>query len=172
MLMFPYQKPVRESSDQGGSTRNRILYKQYGLVASGLNVAATFIPCGLKHPQFVQLTPVKLGTTSANGVALGTTTVVAEVDSLDVFSAVADLAAHAAAIAYVVGNIVKATPTGGTLGAYVCVEAHTSTAGPAFDTDIAKWQRLPETTFLKINHTAAGVAKVAHFTYQIVGFNE
>ena len=171
-MKTPYSNPYRISSDQGGSVNHGIAYAQEGIAASKIATAYTFIPCDIQLPHQVFLTPVKLGTTSANGVAFFTTTGGWQVDSFDTFSAVADLDAHAASVAYEVGTIVKATPTGGALGAYVCVEAHTSTAGPDFDADLASgyWQLLSTTTFLKITHTSAGSGKVANFHYKIEGY--
>lgn len=169
--MQPYNHVKRIPSDLGGSVNYSIPLMQEGLAASKINTAYTFIPCDLKQPKHVQITPVKLSTTSANGVAFFTTTVGPQVDSLTTFSAVSDLDAHEASVAYNVGSLVKATPTGGSAGAYVCIVAHTSTAGPDFDADLALgyWQLLDTTTFLKITHTAAGSAKVANFTYKIEG---
>lgn len=164
-------KVRRYMSEKLTSVEDEILLFQDGQVASKINTAYTFLPCGIEVPTNVFITPVKLSTTSANGVAFFTTTVGPQVDSLTALSAVADLDAHAASVAYVVGNIVKATPTGGSLGAYICNTAHTSTAGPDFDTDIANWTKLNETAFIKLTHTAAGSAKVAFFSYKIDGYN-
>jgi len=162
-------KVKRYMSEVNTSVEDSILSYQEGLAASKINTAYTFIPCAIEDPTNVVVTPVVLGTVSANAVAFPQ---VAEVTSLTALSAVADLDAHAASVAYNVGTVVKATPTGGSLGAYVCSTAHTSTAGPDFDTDIANWNLLPHTAFLKIVHTAAGSAKVANFRYKIEGYKD
>lgn len=161
----------RYMSEKLTSVEDKILTFQDGLIASKINTAYTFIPCGIVSPINVQITPVKLSTTSANGVAFFTTTGGYQADSLEILSATSDLDAHAASIAYVVGNIVKATPTDGSLGAYLCITAHTSSTGPDFDADIANWVKLKETAFIKLTHTAAGAGKVAHFTYKVEGYD-
>lgn len=164
--------PVKRTSTEKGSS---VIYPpeliQTGLVSSAINTAYTFIPCDIANPRAVLLTPVKLGSVSANGVALATTVVGYQVDSIDTLSAITNLDAHAASIAYVAGNIVKATLTGGTAKAYACIVGHTSTAGPDFDTDYAagNWLELPSTKFIKITHTAAGAAAVLHASYMIFG---
>jgi len=164
-------KVKRYMSEKLTSVEDEILLYQEGTAASNINTAYTFIPCDVPVPIAVYITPVKLNTTSANGVAFFTTTGGWQIDSLDTFSAISNLDAHAASTAYVVGNIVKATPTDGALGAYICETAHTSTAGPDFDADITNWRKLDNTDFLKITHTAAGVGKVAFFTYKIEGYD-
>lgn len=87
---------------------------------------------------------------------------------------VAGLPAHAASAAYRLGAVVKATPTGGSLGAYICIVAHTSTAGPDFDTDIANWQALPTTLpgFIEVRTVAAaGAGKSTSVAYAIYGID-
>ena len=164
--MQTYNNKTRTHTDKISSFSYNPQYTQRGLIASKINAAYTFIPCEIKLPESLSLTPVSKST-SANGVALFTTTVGWEVVSFDTLSAVTNLDAHDAAIAYIPGNLVKATLTGGTEKAYICVEGHTSTAGPDFDTDYdaGYWQELDVTTFIKITHTAAGGTKnmVAHY---------
>lgn len=167
--MQPYNPVKRTSTDKVSSVNTLPELIQTGLVASKINVAYTFVPCDIPDPKSIVITPVKLGTTSANGVALFTTVVGYQVDDVETLSAISDLDAHAASIDYNVGTIVKATETGGTQKAYVCIKAHTSTAGPDFDADIGNWLELPTTTFLKVTHTAAGADKVANFNYTILG---
>lgn len=170
-MKTPYNLPQRISSNQGGSVEFGIPYAQEGIAASKINAAYTFVPCDIELPHQVFITPVKLSTTSANGVAFFTTTGGWQVDSFDTFSAVTDLDAWAQNVAYNVGTLVY----NGTV-AYVCVEAHTSTTGGTaaadWATDLAAgyWQALETTTFLKITHTAAGSGKVAYFHYQIQGY--
>jgi len=164
-------KVKRYMSEKITSVEDEILSYQEGQVASGINVAYTFIPCAIEEPIGVIVTPVKLGALSANGVALFTTVVGYEVDSLDVLSVVADLDAHAASIDYEIGTIVKATdPVDSVVKAYVCNTQHTSTAGPDFEADIANWDQVNCDTFLKLTHTAAGADLVANFTYLINGY--
>jgi hypothetical protein len=83
------------------------------------------------------------------------------------------LTAHAETTYYPEGWITKATPTGGSLGAYVCITPHTSTAGPDFDTDIGNWQALPTSLpgFLKVTHTAGGSGKYVGLSYRIYGID-
>ena len=160
-------KTSRYMSEKITSVEDEILSYQEGQGASKIATAYSFIPCAMETPIGVTVTPVTLGSVSANKVAFPS---VIEVLSLDVFSAVTDLDAHAASIAYNVGTLDKATETDGTEAAYLCNTAHTSTAGPDFDADIANWYKLPHTTFLKLVHTSAGAAKVANFTYKIDGY--
>lgn len=176
--MLPYKAPERVSSDQGGSTRFPIPYKQEGLACSSINTAYTFIPCDLDEVTQVLITPVKLSTTSDNGVALFTTTVGWEADDMDYedLSAITDVDDWAVATAYNIGTVVL-NPDDDT--AYICIEAHTSTddVSEAADwvTDLAAgyWQVLPSTTlFVKLTHTAAGGAKVCNFNYQLVGYKK
>lgn len=171
--MQPYNPVKRTSTEKGSSVIYPPELMQNGLVASKINHTSTFIPCDIPNPHQLILTPVKLGSTSANGVALFTTTVGYEVDSFETLKVVADLDAHAETVAYVKGNIVKATLTGGVQKAYVCIEAHTSTddSGPDFDTDYALgyWLELPSTKFILITHTAAGSGKVVQLAYTILG---
>lgn len=164
--MLVYNPPERISSDQGGSISKQIAYMQRLLVSSKIATAYTWIPCALLDVWHILVAAKKLSTTSANGVALGTTTVVAEYDSE---GAVTNLDAHGASVAYVLGNLVKATPTGGVEAAYICVVAHTSTAGPDFDADIANWQLLSETKFLKLTHTSPGTGKHTHLMIELHG---
>ena len=169
--MQPYNQVKRTGTEKGMSVMYPPELIQEGLVASKINTAYTFIPCDIPNPKNVIVTPITLGSTSANGIALFTTVVGWNVTSLDTLSAVTDLDAHEASTAYNVGSIVKATITGGTEAAYVCIVGHTSTAGPDFTTDygLGYWLELSTTTFIKIEHTAAGSAKVAHFAYAILG---
>jgi hypothetical protein len=174
MLTQPYNSPFRISSDQGGSTRHRALYGQIGQIASKIHTAVFYIPCGIKHPQFLHLTPVVSGSVSANGVALGTTTVVAELASLDTFSALADLDAWVASAAMIVGNLVK-NPAAD--GAYICVVAHgasatNSEAGFQADVTLGYWQLISEEHFLKVTSTSPGSSKNTFCAYKIEGFNE
>ena len=170
-LMNPYNKPERISSDQGGSVSVKIPYVQRGIAASKIATAYTFIPCDL-DPQNVFLTPVKLSTVSANGIALFTTVVGWQIDDLDTLSAASDLDAWAQNVAYNVGTIVKNAAG----DALVCVTAHTSTTGGTaaddYATDYAAgyWQTLTTTAFIKITHTSAGSGKVANFNYEIHGY--
>lgn len=170
-MKTPYSSPYRISSDQGGSVNHGIAYAQEGIAASKIATAYTFIPCDIQLPHQVFLTPVKLSTTSANGIAFFTTTGGWQVDDFDTFSGVTDLDAWAQNVVYNVGTLVY----NGTV-AYVCVEAHTSTTGGTaaadWATDLATgvWQALSTTTFLKITHTSAGSGKVAYFHYKIEGY--
>ncbi len=173
--MQPYNPVKRTGTEKGMSVIYAPELIQEGLVASKIAAAYTFIPCDIPTPKNVIITPLKLGSTSDNGVALFTTTAGFQIDSLDTLSAVTDLDAFAQAVNYVVGNVVKATPTGGVEGAYVCIEANTSTTGGVLGTDFAtdlaagKWLAIDTVTFIKVTHTAASSAKVAHFTYAILG---
>lgn len=172
--MHPYNSVKRIPSDQGGSVNFTVPLMQEGLAASSINTAYTFIPCDMKQPKHVKITPVKLSTTSANGVAFFTTTGGWQVDSLTSLTAISGVDDWAQNVAYVVGNVVL-NPDDDT--AYICIVAHTSTnvGTEAVDwaTDIAAgyWQELPATTkFIKLTHTAAGANKVANFTYEIQGY--
>lgn len=160
-------KVKRYMSEKLTSVEDSILSYQEGLATSKIATAYTFIPCAIEDPTNVVISPFVLASVGANAVAFPQ---VAEVTSFTTLSAISDLDAHAASVAYNVGTVVKATPTGGSLGAYVCSTAHTSTAGPNFDADIAKWNLLPHTAFLKIVHTSAGAGKVAAFRYKIEGY--
>ena len=174
--MIAYNAPERIGTDQGGSVDRRIPYIQRGLVASKINVTPMYIPCDIDHPENLQICPLKLGSTSANGVALFTTVVGWEVASFVPASlaAISALDIHATSIAYVIGNIVSGTRTGSTLKAYICIEAHTSTNPIDFNSDYeaGKWQELTTTTFLSLAITQAGGSKVAHFTYMIEGYQQ
>lgn len=161
-------KVTRYMSEKLTSVEDEILLFQEGQVASKIATAYTFVPCAINVPIALYITPVTLGSTSANAVAFPA---VPEVLSFTSLSAVSDLDAHAASVAYVVGNVVRATETGGTEAAYICNTAHTSTAGPDFDTDVANWTKLTHTTFLKLVHTSAGASKVANFNYKVEGYN-
>lgn len=166
------KNPVeRTATEKSSSVQYGPALVQSGQCASKINTAYSFIPCDIPQPQHLLITPAVSGTVSANGVAFFTTTGGWEVVSLGTLSLVTNLDAHQASIAYIVGNVVKATLTGGTEKAYVCVEAHSSTAGPDFDTDygLGYWEELTTTTFIKITHTAAGSGKNAFFHYMIFG---
>jgi len=167
----PYNSVKRTATEKSSSVMYPTSLIQEGQAASKINTAYTFIPCDMQSPHNVVITPVVYSTVSANGVAFHTTTVGAEITSLDTLSAVTNLDAHAESIAYIPGNLVKATLTDGTEKAYLCIEAHTSTAGPDFDTDygLGYWLELSTTTFIKITHTAAGSSKNAFFHYCIIG---
>lgn len=172
-LMNPYNSPERISSVQGRDEGKKIPYMQRGIAASKIATAYTFIPCDI-DPFNVFITPVKLSTTSANGIALFTTVAGWQIDDLNTLSAITDLDAWAQNVAYNVGTVVY----NGTV-AYVCIAAHTSTTGGTaaadWATDLATglyWQALPSTTkFIKITHTSAGAGKVANFNYTIQGFH-
>ena len=171
--MQVYNTPQRVGTDQGGSVDKGIPYMQEGIAASKLNTNYTYIPCDIWHPNHILITPVTYSTTSANGTALFTTTVGWEIATFAHASltAVASIDAHAGNVAYVPGTLVSATETGDSQAAYVCIVAHTSTNPADFDTDYASgyWLRLTTTTFIKINHTAAGASKHTYFHYKIEG---
>lgn len=166
-------KVKRYMSEKITSVEDSILSYQEGLAASKIATAYTFIPCNIQEPTGVFITPVKLSTTSTNGVCFATTTVCAEVDSLTTFSAYSDLDAWAQNVAYNIGTLVYNGTT-----AYLCKVAHTSTTGGTaaadWATDLAAgyWITLTCTTFLKITHTAASSSKVANFRYKIEGYNQ
>ena len=161
-------------SEVNTSVEDDILLFQIGQVASKINTAYTFLPCGLITPLNVYLTPVALSTTDANGIALFTTVVGWEVNSLTALSAISDLDAWAQNVAYNIGTVVS-NPDADT--GYVCRVAHTSTTGGTAATDwavdlaLGYWEVLSETAFVKLNHTAAGSGKVANFNYKIEGYD-
>ncbi len=173
--MIAYNTPERIGTDQGGSVDRRIPYVQRGLIAGKINTTPMYIPCDLDYPENLQICPLALGV-SANGVALFTTEVGWQVASFlpEDLSEISDLDIHAAAIDYVVGNLVTSTLEGSTLKAYICIEAHTSTTSIDFDTDYAAgyWQELTTTTFLSLAITQAGASAHAHFTYMIEGYQQ
>ena len=167
--------PVKRTSTEKVSSNNTLPELiQRGLISSKIATAYTFLPCDIPSPKDVIITPVNHAN-DANGVALFTTQVGWQVDSLDTLSAVTDLDAFAQGVAYIVGNLVKATPTGGVEAAYVCLVANTSTTGGVLGADFAidlalgYWLKIPTTTFLKITHTSAGGSYNAHFAYTIFG---
>lgn len=149
-------KVIRFATEKILSVENDLLSYQYGDVASGTNASVTFVPCDLSKVFSVLLTPVKLGTTSANLTALDNY----EVDSLTTLSSVSDLSAWAASTAYIAGQLVSYSGK-----AYQCLEDHTS--GTTFDS--TKWKKLSATNFVKVNHVAAGAGKVAYFNFLLVG---
>jgi polyisoprenoid-binding protein YceI len=167
--MQPYNPVKRTGTEKGLSVYYAPELIQEGLTASKINAAYTFIPCDIKLPKNVHITPLAQ-TNSANGIALFTTVVGWEIDSLDTLKVVADLDAWAQGVVYNTGTLVYV----GTV-AYVCLDDHTSTTGGTaaadFATDLAAnhWLALDTTTFIKITHTAAGSAKTANFTYKITG---
>jgi hypothetical protein len=169
--MQPYNTVKRTGTEKGSSVIYPPELIQEGLAVSKIATAYSFIPCDIPTPKNVIITPVLLSGTSENGIALFTTVVGWYVDSLTTLKAVTDLDAHEASVAYQVGNIVKATRTGSTEKAYICIAAHSSASGPDFDADYALdyWLEIATTTFLKIVHTSAGSAKVAQFAYAILG---
>lgn len=172
-------KVKRYMSEKLSSVEDTILSYQEGTATSGINTAYTFIPCAIETPANVIITPVTLlgadgAVVSANSTAFPS---MAELDSLTVFSAIANLADYATSTVYYVGTIVKATPTNGSLSAYVCNAQYTSVVGggdspitDSFDSSISKWTKLPHTKFLKVKHTSAGANKVASFNYKIDGY--
>ena len=169
--MQAYNAVKRTGTEKGSSVIYPPELIQEGLVVSKINSTATFIPCDIPNPKNLIVTPVLLSTTSENGVALFTTVVGWYVDSFDTLKVVTDLDAHQASTAYNVGTVVKATRTGGTEKAYVCIVAHSSASGPDFTADYALdyWLEIATTTFLKVVHTAAGSTKVAQFAFAILG---
>lgn len=87
------------------------------------------------------------------------------------------LDAHAASAVYNPGVLVKASYDSGDTKAYVCIEAHTSTAGPDFDTDYdaGYWQEIGDDDteglagFLKVVHADPGANDSVCFSYEIRG---
>ena len=176
MGLQPYNTVKRTGTEKGSSVIYPPELIQEGLCSSKIATAYSFIPCDIPSPKNVIITPLNHAN-DANGVAFFTTTVGWQVDSLDTLSAVADLDAFAQNVAYIVGNVVRATPTGGVEGAYICLEGYTSTTGGVlgadFATDLAAgyWLAIDTVTFLKITHTSAGGSYNAHFAYAILGQN-
>ncbi len=140
------------------SVEDDILYYQHGVVTSLPNASSTFIPNPMKDVVSVDITPIKLGTVSANGVALFTTAVGYEIDGFDnPISSLPDWSA----VAFQPGAIVKSSGK-----AYICTEAHTGSGS----IDLTKFRELSATKFIRLVHTAAGAGKVVSIEYLLTGY--
>jgi len=160
--------PKRYMSEKLTSIEDEILLYQEGQVASKINTAYFYLPCGIDIPLAVSLTPVKLSTTSANGVALFTTTAGWQVDSLDTLSAISALDAYGTGVVYQVGTIVKNSDED---KAYICHTGYTSDGAGTLAGDIdSYWSELKETAFVKITCTAPGSGKVVNVNFKIEGY--
>lgn len=158
----------RYMSEKITSVEDEILYYQEGKVAGKINANYLYLPCGIKEPVSVQLTPVKLGSVSANGVGLFTTAVGYEIESLDNLKNISDLDGFTVSTAYNVGTVVKDS-TGSK--AYVCHTAYTSGGSATLDVDKdTYWFPLKETKFVKVNCTAPGSGKVVNVNFKIEGY--
>ncbi len=150
-------KLIRVATEKLTSVEDDMLYYQGGTVASALNASSTFLPCSMNKPLAVVLTPV-YDVDDANGTALGAW----EVESLENLATVSNLPAYTSGVNYKVDQLVRYNDD-----AYICLEAHTSTA--TFDP--SKWKKLNAKTFVKINHNAAGSNKLVKVSYLVFGYD-
>lgn len=161
-------KPKRYMSEKLTSVDDEVLYYQEGNIASKINAAYFFLPCGIPNPIGVYLTPVKLGTTSNNGAALFTTGVGFQVDSLDSLSSISDLDTYQTSTSYNVGTLLRNSSSD---KAYICHTAYTSGASSTLDDDLdSYWTKIPETSFIKVTCTAPGSGKVVNVNFKIEGY--